>query len=104
MIDYVLFRLKYRQGNYPPEQTVVEILDRGNQRENRDAAEELGKAWLLTQRSTHAQGHRYISVEPFVATTERPVTTEPEPEKVSSIYEATAKKQAEAKQIQPLRV
>lgn len=103
MLDYILFRVKYRRGNFPVEQTVIEILDRGNRRENRDAAEELGRKYLLTQQTGDREA-RYIGVEPFVAVSERPTPEEPTDERVSSIYEATAKKQEAAKVLQPLKV
>ena len=92
MTDYVLYRVKYRQGNHPPEQTVVEVKDTGKALANRDAAEALGREWLL-ELSANGREYRFISTEPFVAKSERPTEPLPAPPARSVIEQAARKAQ-----------
>lgn len=70
---YVLYKFRYRQGNHPIEQSVVEIQDTGKASSNRDAAETLAKAWLLEKGLSKGYDNlRFIDCEPFVAISERP--------------------------------
>jgi hypothetical protein len=73
MTSYVLYKFRYRQGNFPPEQAFVEIADTGKEATNRDSAERLARQWVQERAERLERPNlRFIDAEPFVAISERP--------------------------------
>lgn len=101
MTTYVLYSFRYRQGNHPPVQSVVEVEDRGDPSQNRDAAEALAKAYVLDLGVRKGiENARLCDVEPFVAASERPSAVTPAKPEKSSLLAHEAQK---ARPIQPVQ-
>lgn len=80
-MSYVLYKFRFRQGNAPIEQSVVEVLDTGKAALNRDAAQALAEVWLHERALNRGADIRFVDAEPFVAVSERPVEPIPVPVK-----------------------
>jgi hypothetical protein len=80
MNDYVLWTFQYRVGGGPPTMRIVEIKDRGTERDNREAAEALAQSWMREQGAKKYGSETALRfcppAMPYVVASERP--TEPD--------------------------
>lgn len=70
-MTYQIWTFRFRQGQQPIQERHVEILDRGNEDENRAAVEELALKWMADQRAKDYQERKMLSLGPLCVATER---------------------------------
>ena len=83
MTDYVLWTFQYRVGGGPPTMRIVEILDRGTERGNREAAEALAQEWMKDQGTRKYGSENALRfcppAMPYVVASERPTVPQVPP-------------------------